>query len=508
MMKKIIGWINSIPYKKYDPLKVFILQTTHEGKIVDFAGHEGLFFNVMPKKNADLVQSFHQFEGLFPFRKNQLSFPNIETRENVYANIDIYSLDDNVLIVFEDNSDYVSSVRTDVQKANEKYLRNYTKYKILSDDEIPVKDVYTEILYYLNVGIFQYDCKGKVKFSGKQPGWLYELKPELFQVGNNNLAETFPFLEIFFPEFDQFCRINSSGKLGSDLWTEVDVNGNERLLQCIGIKTMNIAWLLLLSHDTVLTRDRNILQKAREQTLFTEQLAKAKNELQKLLDFKDQFVSIVSHDLRSPISSVVAATDMMLMDYDFRKGINDLYFEFIETINKDMKLLLDYNEKLYYWSNLQLGRFNLVKRTVDIAELLSATKSKLDARVKEKSIVLEVITNENLFVEADESLITQVIVNLVNNAIKFTPEGGKVLLTGEKQDDRILLKVTDTGIGIRPEVLQNLFKGYVKDHADGTNGEKGSGLGLGICKRIIDAHGFQINAESVVKSGTTFTITF
>lgn len=507
-MKKIEDFIKKLPYQKYDKGKLFIIETSNTGEIINSAGKAKQFFNREPEPGVEIFHIYPQFEGLYPFEKKQLSFPNVETKPDVYANIDVYLIDNKVFIVFEDNSYHVYKYRKDIQKANEEYLKNQTKYRILSEKEISYKEIYTEILYFLNVGVFQYDCKGNVKISGKQPEWLFKLKPELSGNSDINLREVFPFLEIFFPEFDKFCETKRSGKISSDLWTEVGSDGGEKLLQCIGIKTMNIAWILILSHDTVLTRDRKILQKAREQSLFTEQLEKAKNELQKLLDFKDQFVSIVSHDLRSPVSSVVAATDMMLSDSELKNSINYLYLEFLETINKDMKLLLDYNEKLYYWSNLQLGRFNIDAKEVNLKNLISAAKNKFENKAKDKKIRIESRYSDNLLVNADESLITQVITNLINNALKFTPPGGQITLTGDRIEDQIILSVKDTGVGIKPEILKNLFKGYVKGHTDGTNGEKGSGLGLGICKRIIDAHGFNIDVDSKVNEGTTFTINF
>ncbi len=505
-MNKLKQWIKIFPYEKYDLNKLIVIKLSSNGLIEDWDGNADLFFNDLPVRNEPVHHIYPQFEGIFPFVHDQLSFPNIETKSGVYANIDMFYLQGSVWIVFEDNSDHVFSFQENVQKANEALLTSSSKYRIIPEKDVSFKEIYSELIYSINVGVFQYDCKGYVTYSGKQPEWIYRLKPELKNAVQVLLTDSFPFLEHFINEFEIFYKKNTAGKIESDLWSEVDTDGKEKLLQCIGISIDNTAWLLLISHDTVLTRDRDILQKAREQKLFTEELAKAKDQLQKVIDFKDQFVSIVSHDLRSPVSSVVAATDMMLADNDLKKSINDLHFEFLETINKEMKLLLEYNEKLYYWSNLQLGRFNVEVQKFDLLDALMSTKNRFSGKAVEKRIELQVDGLEGIQVEADESLFSQVLTNLTNNAMKFTPPNGKISLTSERKDNRIVVGIKDTGVGIKPEIVSKLFRGYVKNHTDGTNGEKGSGLGLGICKRILDAHGFDIEVESEVNIGTQFLI--
>lgn len=481
-----------------------IFQLTLEGKIIEYKGNYKYLFKEAPKINNLITHYLHILEGFFPVSQDRIFLPNIELNPDMFLNIELRKTNDKVLLKIEDNSKNVSSYRRSIQEANELFLKNDPNESIL--DKIYPEELFSETLYHLSSCVYEYLGEGQCRQICKQASWMQKIHPELCDNTIVNLTASFPFLESFFPFFDEFIRENSDGKKQSELWTENDPDGKELLLQCIGIVKNKTAWIVLVSHETILTRDKEILQKAREQKLFTEQLEKAKKELQKLLSFKDQFVSIVSHDLRSPVSSVVSATDMMLSDEDFKQSINELYLEFLETINKDMKLLLDYNEKLYYWSNLQLGKFKLERKDVSLKNIIRDTKNRFHDKAQAKNILLKTNIDQEITIHADESLFAQVMTNLTNNALKFTPPGGTISISAININNNIIVSVADTGIGIKKEVQKNLFKGYVKDHTDGTNGEKGSGLGLGICKRILDAHEFPIFVESEINKGTTFNI--
>lgn len=481
-----------------------IFHLTEQGEIINYTGNFKNFLKKEPILHDRIVNYLYVLEGFLPLSQDLVNLPNIEIMPDLYINFKLEKAEDFIRLTLEDNSKSVSSYRKSIQRANEMFLHGNSKDSIL--DKIYPEELFSETLFHLSACVYEYFGEGRGRQICKQPGWISNTHPELSQNIVLDLTASFPFLESFFPFFDEFIAQKQEGKKESELWTENDKEGNEKLLQCIGMVKNGVAWIVLVSHETVLVRDRGILQKAREQKLFTEQLEKAKKELQKLLSFKDQFVSIVSHDLRSPVSSVVSATDMMLTDEDFKQSINELYLEFLETINKDMKLLLDYNEKLYYWSNLQLGKFKLEKKKLDLKSMIKDTKNRFHDKAKSKNITIKTYISGDFMINADESLFAQVMTNLTNNALKFTPPACTVTLSVKKKNNDILVSVADTGIGIKKEVQKSLFRGYVKEHSDGTNGEKGSGLGLGICKRILDAHGFSIKVESEINRGSSFIV--
>ncbi len=366
-------------------------------------------------------------------------------------------------------------------------------------------DLYSKLIKDLNVVVFKYIGDDLFEVTGNCPDWILGFITKDKLSATIDLKSIFPFLEIFIPQFISSDK-TADKKLYSDVWTEVNKSGEERYLQAIGLNIDGERLLMIISHEGVLFKDPELLQKGRENVLLTEKITKTKNELERLLKFKDQFVSIVSHDLRSPVSSVVSITKMMLADEDFKNNLSDVYLDFIKTMNKEMQLLLDYNEKLYYWSNLQLGKFKIELKEIILKDLLNETKNRFNEKADEKNISINLDIQENLCIKADESLFTQVLTNLVGNAVKFTPPNGHISIEAKKENNEIIIKIADTGVGIKPEVVRDLFSGYVKEHNSGTNGEKGTGLGLGIVKRIIDAHGFKIDVKSEVNKGTEFII--
>ncbi len=361
------------------------------------------------------------------------------------------------------------------------------------------------ILKTLNAAVFHARDANHFKLINESPVWISSFLSEKEMKNELDLGQCFPFLEIFIP--DLFASDPGlSSKIYSDIWTETNKNGEEKYLQAIGLNIEGEHYLLIISQEGSLYHDRDLLQKGRENELLTEKITRAKEELERLLKFKNQFVSIVSHDLRSPVSSVVSITNMMLADEEFKEKIGEVYLDFVENMNMDMKMLLEYNEKLYHWSNLQLGKFNLEPRMLAFSDLAGLIRTRFLDKLKEKNIQLEIDSGKGLRVEADPSLFNTALTNLVGNAVKFTPPNGLIRIMAREEKDLTRITISDSGVGIKPEITAKLFSGYVKEHKSGTNGEKGTGLGLGIVKSILDAHGFNIEVESKVNKGTSFHI--
>ncbi|MDZ7740836.1 MAG: HAMP domain-containing sensor histidine kinase [Bacteroidota bacterium] len=365
--------------------------------------------------------------------------------------------------------------------------------------------IYPVILKSLNAAVFYARDVQHFKLISETPVWIRSFLMDEDFKDEIDLSQFFPFLEIFIPDlFETDPGLNH--KIYSDIWTEKNKQGMEKYLQAVGLNIEGEHYLLIISQEGSLYHDRELLQKGRENKLLTEKITRAKEELERLLKFKNQFVSIVSHDLRSPVSSVVSITNMMLADENFKAKIGEVYLDFVDNMNKDMQMLLEYNEKLYHWSNLQLGKFNLEPGMLEFRELAGLVRIRFMDKLEEKNIALEIETGDDIRFEADPSLFNTVLTNLVGNAVKFTPPNGRIRLTASEEKDFTRITVSDSGVGIKPEIAAKLFSGYVKEHKSGTNGEKGTGLGLGIVKSILDAHGFSIGLTSKVNQGTSFHI--
>lgn len=206
------------------------------------------------------------------------------------------------------------------------------------------------------------------------------------------------------------------------------------------------------------------------------------------------------------MASVLGIADMFIEDEELLDKFDDFHKEMLIAISDQITKVLDYNNKLYHWSNLELGNFKLEIKQIHLSTLTDDVKNVFINKLKEKNIDLIENIPEDIQVLVDETLFSQVLNNLIGNAIKFTPENGVIKLYAEQSGNNVLLNIEDSGVGIPDNKINNLFSGFNSDSTQGTKGEKGSGLGLGIVKKILDAHDFKIEIKSTLNIGTKFII--
>jgi len=236
-----------------------------------------------------------------------------------------------------------------------------------------------------------------------------------------------------------------------------------------------------------------------------EEEIRLKNELLQAINAeKDKFFSIIAHDLRGPLSAFVAATQIITEE------VQSMSIEAIRDITDSMKTsatnIYSLLENLLEWSRLRRGgmdfipaKLNLKKKIVECIEVLSESAHK-------KRIEIEISVPNELEVMADNHMFESVIRNLISNAIKFTVAGGKVIISAFPNNDHsIEVKISDTGIGMTPELKNKLFQISEKTNRPGTDGEPSTGLGLLLCKEFIEKHEGKIWVESEVGKGSTFS---
>ena len=240
---------------------------------------------------------------------------------------------------------------------------------------------------------------------------------------------------------------------------------------------------------------------------LAEEEIRLKNELlQDLNAEKDKFFSIIAHDLRSPLSAFVAATQILAED------IQTMNMEEIKNITLNMKtsasniyILL---ENLLEWSRLRRGGMDFVPEKLNLKEKIEACIDVLSESARKKRIGLIFSVPDELDAFVDNHMFDAVIRNLVSNAIKFTPAGGKVNVTaGYNNEHSIEVIISDNGIGMTPELKNKLFMISEKTNRNGTEGELSTGLGLLLCKEFIEKHGGKIWVESEVGKGSVFSFT-
>jgi len=237
-----------------------------------------------------------------------------------------------------------------------------------------------------------------------------------------------------------------------------------------------------------------------------EELKKSAANLKNLVETKDRFISIVSHDLRTPFSSIIGFTDLLLNDKELDEEKRTQYIEFIQESSQSMLGLLN---SLLDWTRLQTGRMKFEPDRINARDIIQKSIQILSGSAIQKGIHLISELNKDFFVHADEELLLQVFNNLISNAIKFTKTGGsiKISAVADIEKRNVRFSVQDEGVGILKENIDKLFKVDSKYTTPGTSGEKGSGLGLSLVYEIIKKHGGEIRVESEFGSGTKFIFT-
>jgi len=240
---------------------------------------------------------------------------------------------------------------------------------------------------------------------------------------------------------------------------------------------------------------------------LAEEEIKLRNELLQVINAeKDKFFSILAHDLRGPLSSFMAATQILTEE------MQSMSLEEIKDITISMKTdasnIYALLENLLEWSRLKRNIMEFVKIKFNLKSKIASSIQPLSEMAEKKNIKITISVPENLEINADDHMFGTIIRNLVSNAVKFTRIGAKINISAfKKQDSPIEINISDTGIGMSADLKNRLFILNEKINRKGTEGEPSSGLGLLLCKEFIEKHGGKIWAESEEGKGSTFSFT-
>jgi len=230
------------------------------------------------------------------------------------------------------------------------------------------------------------------------------------------------------------------------------------------------------------------------------------DELKKINAEKDKFFSIIAHDLRGPFSTFLGFTEMMVSDLNEMEPPQILVMaEMMQKSASNLNILLN---NLLEWAKIQQGLIPFIPAVIQLRSIADKSTAMVLDTANNKGIELACDIQENLEIFSDIHVLQTVIRNLVSNAIKFTPEGGKVSLSAKVDDDKnIEISIRDTGIGMSKVMVDNLFRIDVKTNRLGTNNEPSSGLGLLLCREFIEKYGGKLWVESEEGKGSIFYFT-
>lgn len=237
----------------------------------------------------------------------------------------------------------------------------------------------------------------------------------------------------------------------------------------------------------------------------TQILIEKNDQLKDLNSTKDKLFSIISHDLRSPFNTILGFGELLLSSYseltdEERKNmISQLY----KTSNQTYYLV----ENMLNWARIQTRNIKYEPKKIGLKEFFDWKFDLYEKIAESKGIVLQSILDKNIIVYTDVNFLETILRNLINNAIKFTPSGGTIQITADPGPEEIVISVKDSGIGMTKNQIDMLFQINKNINTIGTDGEKGSGLGLILCKEFIEEYKGTISVESEPGKGSTFKFT-
>jgi two-component system phosphate regulon sensor histidine kinase PhoR len=384
---------------------------------------------------------------------------------------------------------YLASLRDITKrKATEEKLKKYRKnLKELVKERTEEVDAEKELLSVtfssMGDGVIVVDPQKRIilfnAVAETLAGWEFERvqdRPidELFHIVNERTREAAESL------IDKVL-VNEKTEVGADLDVLIAMDGTEHPISTIAAPILkgdgSIIGIVLVFRDV--SRERQLDR------------------------MKDDFISSVSHELRTPLTSIKAYTETILNDFDMPEQTRR---QFLGIIDEESNRLANLIEELLEISRLESGIVKILQEPVDIGTLVRQISSALQPLADKKGIQLNIDVNEGIpELLGDNGKIQSAITNLVNNAIKFTPEGGRVCIRVRKKADELVIKVSDTGIGIPKDALPKIFDRFYRVPHPGKQ-IPGTGLGLAIVKKIVALHDGRIEVESELNRGTTFTI--
>jgi signal transduction histidine kinase len=255
--------------------------------------------------------------------------------------------------------------------------------------------------------------------------------------------------------------------------------------------------------DNIMLFEKNYLNQIELEKKITErtnELAKTLKEMESMNRAKSDFISSVSHELRTPLTSVKGFSSLLVAE---KFGVLPPEAKLrLEKIDQNVNKLVDMVNVLLDISRIESGKTEVKIAPADIAKLIKETGDFLSPQMQAKHIEFVADVPTELLALMDKSLIERVLINLINNALKFTPENGKIIVSCKEEKEKVIVAVRDTGCGIPKEDMQKLFSEFFRTQL--TQNIPGTGLGLSLVKRIIETHKEKIWVDSEVGKGTTF----
>lgn len=228
-------------------------------------------------------------------------------------------------------------------------------------------------------------------------------------------------------------------------------------------------------------------------------------ELENQLKSKTKFLSIIAHDLRGPVGNIMNFLELLQNEKDLNEQERNKYLKILNRLSKSTFHLL---QNLLEWANKSKNINNYEHKRIELSQVIANNIDFLKSSTLLKTIDLEFREGKQTYISSNANMLETILRNLVSNAVKYTPKGGRISIATEKVQNTVRLIVADNGQGIQPEILDSLFEFESSRSTKGTEGEVGSGFGLVLCKELINNNYGTIKIESKLGIGTKVIVDF
>lgn len=341
--------------------------------------------------------------------------------------------------------------------------------------EIPVDDRFDALVRALPLGVMMLDRNLRVRFANRAAGVIFGF--ERARVRNAHIIATIPSIEL-----EQRAQ---AALLGGRSAAPLIVSGkNVNRSYAVSVYPMSAA-----SDSEDAPDVSGVLLLAEDQT-----------ELLTLERARQEFLTNVSHELRTPLSSI-----KLMLETVVESGEDEARQLFLPQALGQVDRLATLVQRLLEQARVESGDLVLTISEIDLEEVAQPIVASFQPQAASSGVNLELRVTRPAIIEADEHRLAQVFVNLIDNALRYTSQGGSVTVTLDVEDGHALIRVSDTGMGIPYKDLAYVFERFYVVDRSRARGISGAGLGLSIVKQIVDAHGGSVSVESTLGSGTTFT---
>jgi PAS domain S-box-containing protein len=382
----------------------------------------------------------------------------------------------------------------DQKYQNSKLEKEIKSRKRIEQDLYDSKKKYQDIVELLPEAIYETDNEGRFTFANS-----YGLK--LLNFTQDDLKRGVKVEDIIVPEEQDFLEENRKLVFEENMIQRIEYTCLSKDGKRIPLSVNAVPIL----KDGKTVGIRGVALDMTESKKVQEALMKYADDLQSLNASKDKFFSIVAHDLKNPFQGLLGFSDFLHTDYE--KLSEDERKEYIGYIRSTSKNAYNLLENLLQWSRLQSARIEVIPMKLNLFSAINSVMELFVSNAIRKRISVSNNADTNIFVNADSNMLNSILQNLISNAIKFTNQNGEIKIDCELKDGFAEIKVTDNGTGMDNISMNKLFR--IDQHLSGigTMKETGTGLGLILCKEMIELNGGVIKAESEKGKGSTFSFT-